>query len=340
MSQRTIEVRVGILILLSLALLAGFVVVMGGLSLEPSFRVNVDFDNPGGLKSGAPVKMAGIKIGRITSIEFRATEAAPPGQPAPPMIRVVASVEKQYQNALHENSKWFVTTQGVLGELFLAVEPGSTDQPLLQDGAVVQGISPPRLDLLLSESYELLHKAYLGITHNEQKLAETFDGLHRTLKGTGDFFEKNGDRLTTIVENLEQVSVTANETLLAARERYVDGAQVRHILNNIETTSTVLNEQLPPTFEQTRGVLGDVSRLTTSLGSEEQAARYVQITKDVATLADQAKSMANDAQGLVEHVKAGKGPVGALVMDEAVYDDIQEMLRDLKHNPWKFFWRE
>jgi phospholipid/cholesterol/gamma-HCH transport system substrate-binding protein len=42
----------------------------------------------------------------------------------------------------------------------------------------------------------------------------------------------------------------------------------------------------------------------------------------------------------VAHVKTGKGTVGALVMDEAVYDDVQEMVRDLKHNPWKFLWRE
>jgi phospholipid/cholesterol/gamma-HCH transport system substrate-binding protein len=28
------------------------------------------------------------------------------------------------------------------------------------------------------------------------------------------------------------------------------------------------------------------------------------------------------------------------VMDEAIYDDVQEMVRDLKHNPWKFLWRE
>jgi phospholipid/cholesterol/gamma-HCH transport system substrate-binding protein len=43
---------------------------------------------------------------------------------------------------------------------------------------------------------------------------------------------------------------------------------------------------------------------------------------------------------LIAAVKAGKGTVGALVKDEAVYDDLQELLRDLKHNPWKLFWRE
>ena len=49
---------------------------------------------------------------------------------------------------------------------------------------------------------------------------------------------------------------------------------------------------------------------------------------------------ARDVNDLVTHVKKGQGTVGALVMDEAVYDDIQELLRDLKHNPWKLFWKE
>ena len=40
---------------------------------------------------------------------------------------------------------------------------------------MVHGISPPRLDLLLSESYELLHRAYQGITNNEKKITETFE---------------------------------------------------------------------------------------------------------------------------------------------------------------------
>ncbi len=48
--------------------------------------------------------------------------------------------------------RWFVTSQGVLGEMFLAIEPGSSDRPLLTDEATVTGISPPRLDLLLSEA--------------------------------------------------------------------------------------------------------------------------------------------------------------------------------------------
>ena len=61
---------------------------------------------------------------------------------------------------------------------------------------------------------------------------------------------------------------------------------------------------------------------------------------DAAELAENANEAVADARAIVAHVRAGRGTVGAIVMDEELYDDIQEMLRDLKHNPWKLFWRE
>src|SRR6188508_1570266 len=253
MSQRSMEVKVGALIIVSLALLAGFVIVMGGMSLEPTYRVFVDFDNPGGLQSGAPVRISGVKVGRITAIEFRGGQINAKTQEPEPPIRVVAQIENQYREAIRENSRWFVTSQGVLGEMFLAIEPGAYDRPVLPDGAVVHGISPPRLDLLLSESYELLHKAYLGVAGNEKKIGEIFDGLHKTLNGTGRFFEHNQDKLDGIVSNVETLSKDARETVAAARERYVDGPQATRIMNNVERVSNAL----PPLLEDTREVAQD-----------------------------------------------------------------------------------
>ena len=40
------------------------------------------------------------------------------------------------------------------------------------------------------------------------------------------------------------------------------------------------------------------------------------------------------------HPPPAADTVGALVMDEQLFDDLQELARDLKHNPWKFFWKE
>jgi len=340
MSQRSIEVKVGLLILVALGLLGAFIVIMGGLSFEPTYTVYVDFENPGGLQSGAPVRVAGVKVGRVSEMQFRGGQVDPKTKETAPLVRVVAKIEEQYQDAIRNDARFFVTSQGVLGELYLAIEPGSGEAPVIRDGSVVQGVNPPRLDLLLSESYELLHRAYVGITKNENKISETFDGLHRTLKGTGDFFEKNDEKLDNVVSNVEKLSAEANETVHAARERYVDGPQVTRIMNNVERTTTKLDQNLGPMLTDGREVLSRTRKLTDTLASDAQLKRYERITQNVSETTERAKLAAADAQALISHVKRGKGTVGALVMDEALYDDLQEMLRDLKHNPWKFFWRQ
>ena len=340
MSQRSIEVKVGLLILVALGLLGAFIVIMGGLSFEPTYTVYVDFENPGGLQSGAPVRIAGVKVGRVSEMQFRGGQVDPKTKQAAPLVRVVAKIEEQYQNAIRNDARFFVTSQGVLGELYLAIEPGSTEAPVIRDGAVVPGVNPPRLDLLLSESYELLHRAYVGISKNEDKISQTFDGLHRTLKGTGDFFENNREKLDNTMSNVEKLSAEANDTVRAARERYVDGPQVTRIMNNVERTTTKLDQNLGPMLSDGREVLSRTRKLTDTLASDAQLQRHERITQNVSETTERAKLAAADAQALISHVKRGKGTVGALVMDEALYDDLQEMLRDLKHNPWKFFWRQ
>jgi phospholipid/cholesterol/gamma-HCH transport system substrate-binding protein len=339
MSQsRSMEVKVGILILVALALLAGFIVVMGGLSFQPTYRVNVDFTNPGGLKAGAPVRLAGVRVGKVTSIDFRGGE--PQAIANNTLIRVVAELENQYQPSIHQDSKWFVSTQGVLGEFYLAVDPGSADSPPLQDGAAVQGISPPRLDLLLSEAYELLHRTYLAISENDEKIRETFDGLHRTLKGSGEFFDRNAQKLDQIVANVETLSVQSNDVLTAAKRQYIDNPRINSIIRNVETGSQAVSRDLPPLLTESRGLVKDVNRVTDVLGSDEQLATYTQITADARELTKNANKAARGANTMLEDIRAGKGSLGALMADEAVYDDLQELLRDLKHNPWKIFWRE
>jgi phospholipid/cholesterol/gamma-HCH transport system substrate-binding protein len=339
MSQRSMEMKVGGLILASILLLVGFIVVMGGLSLQPTFRVYVEFENPGALQSGSPVRIAGVRVGRVTALEFRGGEKDKNGKPALP-IRVVADIDSVHQKAIHQDAVFFITAQGVLGEMHLAIDPGSPDKPPLADKAVVVGVSPPRLDQLLGESYELMHRTYLGMVRNQKQIGETFDGLHDTLAGTGRLFNKHEQDLSNIIQRLDSLTTHGEETLAAVREQYVDGPRIERILARLDHTTKVIDENLEPLMKDSRAVLSDGRKLTAFLADSEQLATMKSLSKDTQALLGTAKKAADDGAAILAQVKAGKGTAGALLMDETLYDDLQEMVRDLKQNPWKIMWKE
>jgi phospholipid/cholesterol/gamma-HCH transport system substrate-binding protein len=339
-NPRSIEVKVGILILTAVGLLAAFILVMGGVNFQPTYAILVDFDNPGGLQSSAPVKIAGVKVGKIDEIQFRGGAIDPKTGKRTKLVRVKIKVEKRYQASIHENALFYVTTQGVLGEQFLAIEPGSSDLPVITDGAQVDGLDPPRLDMLLAESYELLHASVSAMRDNKEGISEAFHGLRKTLKGTGDFMDKNGPRLDRIAGNVEQLSVDGSDMIKGAKTKYVDNPQIDRILNNVESVSGTAARDMPPLLADAKVTLANTRRISDTLGGEAEQAKIKQALSDVSEIASRGKLATADAQTILAHVKRGKGTVGAVVMDEQLYDDLQELVRDLKHNPWKFLWRE
>ncbi len=339
MKERSIEARVGALILVAVALLAAFLLVMSGVTFQPTLTVYVSFENPGGLAAGAPVRISGVKVGHVSDLEFIGGQDGRPAS-SDALIRAVAKIERRYADAIHDDARWYVTAQGVLGEMFLGVDPGSRNRPPIHDGMEVKGVSPPQLDLLLSESYELLHRAYEGLSANEQKIAETFDGLHRTLGLTGNLIEATGPKLQKAADNAEALSSDARALLAAARDRYVDGPQITRIMNNVERSSQVMNEHLAPLVSDGSEVLADAKKITRVLATDDQLGRIARITRDASDAAAIAKATAEDAHSLVLKVKQGQGTAGALLSDEALYDDLSELVRDLKHNPWKILWKQ
>src|SRR5258706_10846504 len=110
--ERSIEVKVGLLILVALGLLATFVLVMGQVSFQPKFTIFVDFDNPGGIASGSAVRGAGVKVGKIDENQYPGGGGNPVTKKSEPPARVKLSLQKRYQQGIPDNSIFYVTTQG------------------------------------------------------------------------------------------------------------------------------------------------------------------------------------------------------------------------------------
>jgi phospholipid/cholesterol/gamma-HCH transport system substrate-binding protein len=337
--ERSIEVKVGALILVSLGILTAFILVMGGLSFERTYTLYADFDNPGGLQAGAPVRVAGVKVGKVQEMSFLGGKIDPKTNHRT-LIRVKLAVEQRVRESIHEDADFYVTTQGVLGEQFLAIEPGSPGKPVLADGAVTKGIDPPRLDLFLAKGYELLDTTINGIRNNRELISDIATNAAGLLKGLNGVLADNRERIQRTVNNLETLSSEAKVLTEHARQNYIDNPKLLRTVDNVDKIASDLQRDSGPMLKDVREALANLNRASGAVGSPEEFQKFKKALEDIEQLAVKANAAASDAQSIISHVKKGKGTVGALVMDEAIYDDVQEMVRDLKHNPWKFLWKE
>lgn len=337
--EKSIEVKVGVLILVSLGILAAFVLVMGGLSFEKTYTVYVDFDNPGGLQSGAPVRVAGVKVGKVTELQFMGGKIDPKTNRRT-LVRAKVNIEQRVKESVHEDADFYVTTQGVLGEQFLAIDPGSPQKPVLAENTIVKGIDPPRLDLFLAKAYELLDTTMNALRNNRELISDIATNTAGLLKGLNGTLSENRERINRIVQNIEQLTNEANTLTAHARTNYVDNPKIARTIDNIDKLTTDIQRDSGPILKDAREATANINRASKLIGGEEEQQKLKKTIDEVAQLAARANATAADAQTIVSHIKKGNGTVGGLVMDEAIYDDVQEMVRDLKHNPWKFLWRE
>ena len=337
-AARSIEVKVGLLVLGAGGLLAVLVLVMGGVHFGRRFPVAVDFNNPGGLQGGAPVKIAGVRVGAVDRLEFRGPQVDPrTGRSA--LVRVHIEVDERYRRELHADAAFYVTTQGVLGEQFLAIDPGTSAQPALDITRPVEGIDPPRIDLFVARAYALLDDTVTALRANRRQIGSMVDDLSGVLHDTRDVLHRNTGRVDSILENTDRAIRDADGLVNAARDRYVDGAQARRIIQHADSILAGIDRDVPPLAHDARALMARLDHIAQGVG-DPQIQDLQHTLHDVRALAERAGTVMNDVQAVSTRVRSGRGTVGALLMDEELYDDLQEMIRDLKHNPWKFFWRE
>ena len=129
-------VAVGMLAMLFLALKVGN---MSAVSFTPTYTVSARFDNIGGLKPRAPVKSAGVVVGRIADIRFDDTSY---------QATVTMTIEKIYKFPKDSSAK--ILTSGLLGEQYIGLEAGGDDQMLADGGMITQTQSAVVLENLIS----------------------------------------------------------------------------------------------------------------------------------------------------------------------------------------------
>ena len=143
MNRKATDFWVGLFVLLGFGALAFLALKAGNLAsfgTAESYSVQAKFDNIGGLKPRAPVKSAGVVIGRVTSITFddKSYQAV-----------VTLSLEKKHQFPKDSSAK--ILTSGLLGEQYVGLEAGADTTNLAEGTPIKMTQSAVVLENLISQ---------------------------------------------------------------------------------------------------------------------------------------------------------------------------------------------
>jgi phospholipid/cholesterol/gamma-HCH transport system substrate-binding protein len=143
MQRKSLDIWVGLFVLLG-ALAVMFLALkvgnMSSISFGPSYTVIARFDNIGGLKPRAPVKSAGVVVGRVESIAFNDKT-----------FQAQVTLRLQGEVQFPKDSSAKILTSGLLGEQYIGIEPGGDDKNFTEGDRIKSTQSAIVLENLISQ---------------------------------------------------------------------------------------------------------------------------------------------------------------------------------------------
>jgi phospholipid/cholesterol/gamma-HCH transport system substrate-binding protein len=147
-ANRTLEIGTGLFVLLGFAALLFLTTQLpaNGVKFQGTkagYHVSAEFDNIGDLKVGAPVTMAGVRVGEVAGVRFDSKDYK---------AVLTLRIDPQYHQ-IPEDSFASIETQGLLGGKYVGISPGGLDSYLKDGGRIDQTQSAIVLESLINKFF-------------------------------------------------------------------------------------------------------------------------------------------------------------------------------------------
>lgn len=250
------ETKVGLLFISSIAMVAVFAFYLGLLNpFSNAHELTVLYNFAGGIEVGSPVRVMGIKVGKVKSIDFDPTSKTADGEEA--KLKVKITIDHGAWPTVRSDSKFFINLAGVIGEKFIEVSPGSLSSPELKSGQTVRGEDPPRIDQLISQSYGLAGKVLEFVNSNEASVIDTINtmntlvtNLNKTLK----ILEKTTGNKDVNVMLKNMVTITSDMAYFTTQMRSPEGQETIKLVNDLIHRLKPLDGKAIKKFLQEEGI--------------------------------------------------------------------------------------
>ena len=320
MKNTSLETKLGMFVALVVVAAVVLLEMAGGTDFfKKGYRLHGLFNTAQELKVGDPVKMAGVPIGKVEKIGFEAGK-----------VKVTMKVTEGAD--VKTDAKATIRFAGLMGQNFVSINLGTPTVPNLAPDSVIQTVEQPDLSAMMQK----LDNAAAGI----ENLTKSFSGdsIQNVLGPMTSFLKDNNPKLTALFGNLQTISdrIVKGEgsigKLLSDEALYTETVGTMKALNKTASDAQGLLADakgavgdLKGTFTDARGFIAEAKG---SLGDVKLALGDARKTLNTATdTMTTAKQTLTDVRA---DLQAGKGSLGKLLKDEALYNETTLAMTNLR----------
>src|SRR5260221_4618678 len=289
--------KLGVFMLVVLAILGYFVLKIEDIPFghgQEAKTVKAVFDSVAGLDNKSAVRVAGVRVGKVTDIRLR-----PDGK-----AEVTLEIDKDVQ--LHSNANAKVANLGLLGEKYVELDPGTSANPLIpaeQKNVVLRGSQPASVD-------DVTNQISAIATHVKAITAPL-----RTVVG-GPAGEQ---RLTDIVQKVRTITAEGRD-LISANRTNVDAtmANARAITESLRVEIPRLASSIDHVATQIGGTVGE----------NREDVRH--IVENLRTLSVDLRTTSSNLDSITGQIRSGEGTVGKLLYSNEAHDRLTSALASVE----------
>ncbi len=294
--QHKLEFRVGLFVLVCIVIVCAMILEFGQLGrlYQPVYRVNLVFDNVGGLVVRANVLYAGVKVGRVTAITLD-----PQGD-----RRVHVTIEIDRRIEVRRDSRFAVRTAGMLGDQHIDIEPVLGSQaPVLGGNERLKGEPPVDFGALadrLKQAIDKVDKAVLDDT--------TLNAIRDTVANVKAVTDKINQQILA-----EKPMTDYREAISSLRSAASEADQFAH---NARPNLDDAVQRFKQIVEKTDAAVSRVDRVLKE--NEQQLKDLVQNTE----------VSSEKLKTILTRLESGEGTLGQLLADKQLHEDLKKLIEN------------
>ncbi len=278
MTSKTLQLRVGLVVVLAIAILVVGVIWLKGIRFgQTRYTYSAIFPNVGTLKVGDPVSVSGVEKGKVKKIQLYGGD-------------VLVTMELESDVVLKEDADFTVKNIGLMGERFVAVQTGYSDS-LLNLSRPLRGHYDTGVPEVLGRMGEMIDQlsrlvanleGALGTKWSRESLIQTVKNLKEVSSDMNAVLDRNRGKFNQTVDDLSYSAaelkkfVDDNKGKLQSTVDNFGEASVKldNVVTALDTVSISL-KRLTSKIESGEGTLGQLVNDTTLYEQLKETTQHV-----------------------------------------------------------------